>query len=101
MAPFTPHVCEELWVALGHEPGIFHYGWPGHDEKIAKAEEIEYAFQVNGKVRARVTVGADTSKDDLEKFAHENEQVKTFVEGKKVIKTIVVPGKLVNIVVKG
>lgn len=101
MAPFTPHICEELWGVLGHKPSISNHGWPSFDEDIAKAEEVEYVLQICGKIRARLTLPAETSREEIEKLARQEEQIAQFIEGKQIIKTIIVPGKLVNFVVKG
>ena len=101
LSPFAPHFAEELWNKMGHDESIALEPWPQHDESLAKADEIEVVFQVNGKIRARAHVAPDLSKEELENLARENESVKAYTEGKEEVKLIVVPGKLVNIVVKG
>ncbi|MEQ8351640.1 MAG: leucine--tRNA ligase [Leptospiraceae bacterium] len=101
LAPFAPHIAEELWSRLGHSESLSEASWPEFDESLAAADEIEVVFQVNGKIRARASVSPDVSKEELQNLAQENESVMSYTEGKEIIKVIVVPGKLVNIVVKG
>jgi len=96
--PFIPHVTEELWQALGHEPSVLSAGWPAYDEAACREDEVEIAVQVNGKLRARVTVPAGASEDDLKAAAMAEPKVQQYLEGVEVRKTIVVPGRLVNIV---
>lgn len=103
LAPYAPHVAEELWEAItGADEGILESDarFPIADESVAKEDEVEIVVQVNGKVRARVRVSADVSKDDLEKAARADEKIKEYMEGKEVVKVIVVPGRLVNVVIK-
>jgi leucyl-tRNA synthetase len=97
--PIAPHMTEELWTTvLGHTETVTYEAWPTFDEEKTKDNEVTIVVQVNGKVRAKVTVPADISKDDMEKLAFENENVIAHTEGKTVRKVIVVPKKLVNIV---
>ena len=98
LSPIVPHICHQLWQALGHSEPVVDASWPVADESAMVRSEIEVVLQVNGKVRAKATVPADISKPDLEKLALENENVQRFVEGNTVRKVIVVPGKLVNVV---
>ena len=99
LAPMCPHMCEELWHdALGLEGDVYTQPWPEFDPEQAKADEVELAVQVNGKVKARITVAADAADDDVKAVALE--AVKAAVEGKDLKKVIVVPGRLVNIVAK-
>ena len=98
LSPIVPHICHQLWHALGHNETVVDASWPVADESAMVRSEIEVVLQVNGKVRAKQSVPADISKDDLEKMALENENVQRFTEGKTVRKVIVVPGKLVNVV---
>ena len=100
-APFAPHVCEEIWARLGHQEGVTAGGWPKLD--LAKLVEttVEVIFQVNGKVRSTAKVAKDISKDALLALAKADADVQKFTAGKPVVKEIVVPGKLVNIVVAG
>jgi len=98
ISPFTPHMAEELWELLGHTGGIVAPGWPSFDEAVAKAEEIVIPVQINGKVRARLTVPADTSEDQLRELALADPQVARHLEGKTVRKVVVADGRLVSIV---
>ena len=99
ISPFTPHMAEELWEMLGHSGGIVAAGWPSFNEAVAKAEEIVVPVQVNGKVRARLTVPADTSEEQLRELALADPQVAKYLEGKTVKKVVVAGGRLVSIVV--
>ena len=98
IAPFIPHVAEELWEMLGNKTILAETSWPAYIESLSQRDEIEIVFQVNGKTRDKVTAPADITKEDMEKMAMSNTRVKTFLEGVQVRKVIVVPGKLVNIV---
>ncbi|MBE0485525.1 class I tRNA ligase family protein, partial [Marinobacter sp.] len=98
LSPIVPHICHNLWHALGHTELVVDAQWPVADESAMVRSEIEVVLQVNGKVRAKESVPADIGKDDLEKLALENENVMRFTDGKTVRKVIVVPGKLVNVV---
>jgi leucyl-tRNA synthetase len=98
LAPIAPHMTEELWEKLGHEDSITYVGWPSFDESKLVDNEVEIVLQVNGKVKAKVMIPRDMNKDDLEKTAMENEDIKSQIEGKTIRKVIAVPGKLVNIV---
>ncbi|MFJ7953125.1 leucine--tRNA ligase [Lysinibacillus sp. NPDC096418] len=100
LAPIAPHVAEELWQLLGHEGTISYQEWPTYDESKLVDDEVEVAVQVAGKVRAKVTVSKDASKEELEKVALADEKVQEHMAGKELVKVIVIPGKLVNIVVK-
>jgi len=99
LAPIVPHFSEELWSRMGHTGSIFSAGWPEADTSIAAEEELEIPLQVNGKVRARIKVPVDISREDLEKAAMESADLQKHIDGKTVRKVIVVPGKLVNIAV--
>jgi len=98
LAPIVPHICHQLWHALGHEEPVVEASWPEADEKAMVRSEITVVLQVNGKVRAKADVPADIAKDELEKLALAHENVQRFTEDKTVRKVIVVPGKLVNVV---
>ncbi|MBW3114789.1 leucine--tRNA ligase [Bacillus sp. MCCB 382] len=98
LAPIAPHMTEELWSKLGHEGTISYEAWPTFDESKLVDNEVEIVLQVNGKVKAKVMIPRDMTKDDLEKTAMENDEIKTQIEGKTIHKVIAVPGKLVNIV---
>ncbi|MEG9298651.1 leucine--tRNA ligase [Mangrovibacillus sp. Mu-81] len=98
LAPIAPHITEELWGKLGHEDSISYVQWPAFDESKLVDNEVEIVLQVNGKVKAKVMIPRDMNKDDLEKTAMENDDIKSQIEGKTIRKVIAVPGKLVNIV---
>ncbi|WP_406686415.1 leucine--tRNA ligase [Rossellomorea vietnamensis] len=98
LSPIAPHMTEELWSKLGHEGTISYEAWPTFDESKLVDNEVEIVLQVNGKVKAKVMIPRDMTKDDLEKTAMENDEIKTQIEGKTIRKVIAVPGKLVNIV---
>ncbi|HJW87397.1 MAG TPA: leucine--tRNA ligase [Candidatus Brocadiaceae bacterium] len=100
MAPFTPHICEELWEAMGHKSGIFQHSWPTYDKDAIREETLEIVIQINSKVRGHVSVQAGINDDDLKTRVLSDERIIAFLEGKKVVKTIIVPTKLVNIVAK-
>ncbi|RMF57316.1 MAG: leucine--tRNA ligase, partial [Calditrichaeota bacterium] len=100
IAPFAPHLGEELWAQTGHEFSVFNQSWPQYDEKYLIEEEVELAVQINGKIRAKIVVPATASEDEIKKIAMEHDRVKEFTDGKTIIKMIVVPKRLVNIVVK-
>ncbi|MEM7610500.1 MAG: leucine--tRNA ligase [Pseudomonadota bacterium] len=99
LAPIVPHITHELWVALGHETPVVEARWPIADTDALVRDQVEVVVQVNGKLRARMQVGADTDKAGLESLALADDHVQSFIDGKPVRKVIVVPGKLVNIVV--
>ena len=100
LAPYAPHLCEELWAALGNGESIFVGGhWPTYDEDLAREDEIELVVQVNGKLRGRVTVPRGLSEADALARAHAEPGVRKFIDGKPVRKVIFVPDRLVNLVV--
>ena len=100
LSPFVPHFCDELWEAMGEKGFLFNAPWPEYDEKLTVADEVTMAIQVNGKVRGSISVERTASKEDIERMALAVENVQKHIEGKTVAKVIVVPGKIVNIVVK-
>lgn len=97
--PITPHIGEELWSLLGHNQTITYEPWPTYDEAKLTTDELEIAVQINGKVRARLMISKDASKDDMIQIALQSQEVQEFIQGKTIQKAIAVPGKLVNIVV--
>jgi leucyl-tRNA synthetase len=99
LAPFAPHLAEELWRALGHEGTLAYKPWPKFDPSLTKADEIEVPVQINGKLRARLNVPAGTDEATLREMALADERIRELIAGKQVRKVIIVPGKLVNIVV--
>lgn len=100
IAPFAPHVAEELWHAVGNETSVCDASWPLYNEEYIKEDNVTYAVSFNGKARYNMTVAAGTDAKELEKMALESENSAKWLEGKTVVKIIVVPNKIVNIVVK-
>lgn len=103
IAPICPHLGEEIWSLMGHKDLIDFEAWPKADSSKSQANEVIYAVEVNGKVRAKVPFKVNATKEELEEFkksCYEIETVKKFTEGKTIVKTIIVPNKIVNIVVK-
>lgn len=100
LAPFVPHISEELWSQTIGEGSVHKQSWPQFDAEAIKVDEVEVVLQVNGKLRDRIIVPVAMSKADLENLALEQEKVQTAVRGKQVVKVICVPDKLVNIVIK-
>ncbi|MGM0369884.1 MAG: leucine--tRNA ligase [Bacillota bacterium] len=98
LAPFAPHMTEELWAELGYERSVHQQDWPEYSEEAIKKDEIEIVIQVNGKVRDKVNVAADIEDEELKKVAQAQENIQRYTDGKEVVKVIVVPKKLVNIV---
>ena len=99
LAPFAPHLGEELWQRLGHEGSLTYAAWPTWDEEVLKEDEIEIAVQVMGKLRGTVQVPAEASKDDVLAAARTEENVARYLAEGTVRKEIYVPGRLVNFVV--
>ena len=99
LSPMAPHICHGLWAALGHESSLVDQPWPVVDEAALEIDSVEIVVQVNGKLRGRISVAADADRDAIGEAALADANVQRFVEGKEVRKTIVVPGRLVNIVV--
>ncbi|MGD8267535.1 MAG: leucine--tRNA ligase, partial [Desulfobacterales bacterium] len=99
LAPIVPHYSEEIWHALGREGSVLQADWPVHREAALNLEALTIVIQVNGKLRSRLSVPAETSRAEIEKQALADERAQKFIAGKTVRKVIVVPGKLVNIVV--
>jgi leucyl-tRNA synthetase len=100
LAPMTPHISHELWKALGQDSLLLDAAWPMVDEAALKRDVIDLMLQVNGKLRGQFQVSADATKAQIEAAALADEQAVKFVEGQTLVKVIVVPGRLVNLVVK-
>jgi leucyl-tRNA synthetase len=100
LAPFAPYLAHELWEMLGEKSSLLRAPWPTYDPELAKEEEIEIPVQVNGKLRSVIVVPADASGELILERALADEKVKAFIAGKTIVKKIVIPGKLVNIVVR-
>jgi len=100
LAPTVPHLAEELWQETGHDYSIHNQGWPGWDEGLARDEEITLVVQINGRLRDRVAVPASITEAEAWQLVMERQRVKAYLEGKEILKTIYVPGRLVNFVVR-
>lgn len=100
LSPFAPHFTEEMWEKLGYEYSIFNQSWPKWDPKALIKDEVEIAVQLNGKVKTRLMVPSSADNKEIENIALNDEEVKEFVQGKQIIKVIVVKGRLINIVVR-
>ncbi len=100
LAPFAPYLAHELWETLGETSELLREPWPQYDPALAKAEEVEIGIQVNGKIRSRIVVPADATDDQVQALALADEKIKAAIEGKEIVKVLVVKGRLVNIAVK-
>jgi leucyl-tRNA synthetase len=100
LGPFAPYLAEELWERLGRSGPVFRQAWPAYDEELAKEDAAEVVLQVNGKVRGRMAVPFGTVREELERLALADPKAQASLAGKQVVKVIVVPDKLVNIVAK-
>jgi leucyl-tRNA synthetase len=101
LAPYVPHLAEELWEMAGHKPSVANQNWPKYREELTIDDEVEIVIQINGKLRAKIQTAKGIAKDAILSEAMKQERIIELTEGKTIIKTIVVPDKLVNIVVKG
>jgi|TARA_R110002096_G_scaffold75795_2_gene179117 leucyl-tRNA synthetase len=99
LSPIIPHVCDQMWQALGHQDPLIDVTWPEFDETALVLDEVQMVVQVNGKLRAKLMVAADASKESIEKLALSEDNVNKFIDGKPVRKVIIVPKRLVNIVI--
>ena len=100
LAPFVPHITEELWQMIGGEGSVHKQAWISYDEKALVKDEVEIVLQINGKIKDKIFVATGLSDDEIKQVVLENEKISTLTEGKTIVKVIVVKGKLVNIVVK-
>jgi leucyl-tRNA synthetase len=100
LAPFAPYAAAELWEALGEKQALLRAPWPQYDSALAREEETTYPIQINGKLRSHVVMPAESPEDAVRERVLADEKVRSAMEGKQVVKVIVVPGKLVNVVVK-
>ena len=100
LSPFTPHICEEMWEHMGQKESLTTMAWPEFDEDALVKDEVEIVVQVNGKVKDKVLVANNASREELEKIAMENEKIQALLEGKTVVKVVAVPNRLLNIVVR-
>jgi leucyl-tRNA synthetase len=101
IAPYAPHLGEELWAKLGHTETVSKAAWPTYNEALTHDEEKEIVVQINGKVRSKFTAPAGTAKEQLVEMARQAEKISDWLAGKEIIKSIVVQDKLVNFVIKG
>ena len=100
LAPFVPHVTEEMWEHLGYGGSVHDQSWPEYDESALVKDTVEIVVQINGKIKEKINIAGDLTREEMEKTAMENDKVKGLTDGKNVVKVIAVPGKLINIVVK-
>jgi leucyl-tRNA synthetase len=101
LAPFSPHVAEEMWHHLGHAGGLLSSGrWPQADAELAKQDELEIPIQVNGKLRSRVLASPQVTEEELRTAALNDEKIRALIDGHEVVKVIVVPQRLVNVVIR-
>jgi leucyl-tRNA synthetase len=101
LSPFAPHIAEELWEKLGHTTSTTYEPWPIYDEAKCAESTIEVVLQINGKIRSKVAVAKDTPNAELERLAFDDANIKRYIDGKRIIKKIVILNKLVNIVIAG
>ncbi|MEQ1729717.1 MAG: class I tRNA ligase family protein, partial [Vicinamibacterales bacterium] len=99
LSPFAPHTAEELWLMIGHTGGLTRAPWPMFDANVARADEVVVPVQVNGKVRARLTVPADLPEDELRERVLNDATVKSHTDGKTIRKVVIAKGPLVSVVV--
>ena len=100
LSPFAPHLAEELWSLLGHEDSLAYQPWPTYDESLLETSTVDVPVQVNGKLRGKVTVATDADGDAIQSAAEADESVQRYLADRDVVKVIVVPGRMVNFVVK-
>jgi leucyl-tRNA synthetase len=100
LAPFAPYTAQDLWDMLGHGNPVFRQEWPRFDPELAREDLIEIPVQVNGKVRGHIQVALGTEEAELKRLALANEKVQPFISGKEIVRIVIVPDKLVNIVVR-
>jgi leucyl-tRNA synthetase len=101
LSPFCPHICEELWEMIGGEGQLASASWPEHDESALKADKVSVVLQINGKLRGQFEMEPGLDRDELAHRVMEQDAAKSRLSGKEIVKVIVVPDKLVNVVVKG
>jgi leucyl-tRNA synthetase len=100
LSPFAPHLAEELWQTLGHGGTLAYATWPEFDEALTKEDIVEIPVQINGKLRARISLPAEASREALETAARADERIAELLQDKTIVKSVVVPGRMVNFVVK-
>jgi len=97
--PFAPHLAEEVWRMLGHTSSILQQGWLQHKDKYLVKDEITFVIQVNGKLRSKMQLSPDISEEEVKELALQDDKIQKYIEDKKIIKVIIVPKKLINLVV--
>jgi leucyl-tRNA synthetase len=100
LAPFAPYLAHELWEMLGEQASMLRAPWPKYDAALAREDEVEIPVQINGKLRSRIVVPADAPENDVRARAQADEKIGAMIAGKQIVKVIVVPGKLVNVVLR-
>jgi leucyl-tRNA synthetase len=100
LSPFAPHIAEELWQKLGHTRSLTYESWPVYDPAKLEETTVEIVLQVNGKIRSKLSVAKDTAEHELETLCLADDNVRKFIDGKKIVKKIIVKNKLVNLVVQ-
>ena len=100
LAPLAPHICEELWRVLGHDETLAYEPWPEFEESLTKDDTVEIPVQIMGKVRSRIEVAAAANKDQIEASARDDERIQELLSGHEIVKVVVVPGRMINFVVK-
>jgi len=100
LSPIAPHVCEEIWDRMGYTRTLAAEPWPVYDPEALKPDEVTAVLQANGKLRSQITVAADATQEEIQSQAMNDQNVSRHIEGKTIVKTIVIPGKLVNVVVR-
>ena len=101
MAPFVPHITEEIWQDLGYEGSVHEQSWPSYDEAALVKDEVEIVVQINGKNKEKINIPGEATREEMLKIAEDNETIKELTAGMNVVKVIAVPGRLINVVVKG
>ena len=100
LGPFIPHICEELWSMMGNNTSLFRGEWPLWNEEALVTEKVEIVVQINGKVRGKLQIRTGASEDEVVEAAKNDQNVVRHIEGKNILKTILVKDKLLNIVIK-
>ena len=100
LSPFAPHIAEELWEKLGHQSTLAYHPWPEYEEKYLVKDETEVVIQINGKLRYKLTLPVGLDRETTQQKALEVDRIREMIEGKQIVKVIVVPDKLVNIVIR-
>jgi leucyl-tRNA synthetase len=100
LSPIAPHIAEELWEKLGHPSGLLLMKWPAYREDLTHEEQVEIIIQINGRLRGKVLVEDGFSEDETVAYALKDPRVSVLIDGKEIVKTVVVPKKLVNIVLR-